>query len=126
LVLDCADDKVFEAYREFIEQVASDAYDAGASVDDAGLVLVTSEALDRWRLRRKKSPTSMSTLATRSSCSAIPSSDGTTTAEAGTILHMQGGSPLISRLISQLDQILSICRRSRRTNSNHIPDGIQC
>ena len=41
------DDKVFEAYREFIEQVASDAYDAGASVDDAGLVLVTSEALDR-------------------------------------------------------------------------------
>jgi hypothetical protein len=45
--LDCADDKVFEAYREFIEQVASDAYDAGASVDDAGLVLVPSEALDR-------------------------------------------------------------------------------
>jgi hypothetical protein len=25
-----ADDKVFEAYRELIEQVASDAYDAGA------------------------------------------------------------------------------------------------
>jgi hypothetical protein len=45
--LDCADDKVFEAYREFIEQLASDAYDAGGSVDDAGLVLVTSEALDR-------------------------------------------------------------------------------
>ena len=30
-----------------IEQVASDAYDAGTSVDDAGLVLVTSEALAR-------------------------------------------------------------------------------
>jgi hypothetical protein len=42
-----ADDKVFEAYRELIEQVASDAYDAGANVDDAGCVLVTSEALDR-------------------------------------------------------------------------------
>ncbi len=41
------DDKVFEAYRELIEQLASDAYDAGASVDDAGRVLVTSEALDR-------------------------------------------------------------------------------
>jgi hypothetical protein len=42
-----ADDKAFEAYRELIEQVASDAYDAGANVDDAGCVLVTSEALDR-------------------------------------------------------------------------------
>ena len=29
-----SDDKVFEAYRELIEQVASDAYDAGAQVDD--------------------------------------------------------------------------------------------
>ncbi len=29
-----SDDKVFEAYRELIEQVASDAYDAGAKVDD--------------------------------------------------------------------------------------------
>ena len=36
-----------EAYRELVEQVASDAYDAGTSVDDAGLVLVTSEALAR-------------------------------------------------------------------------------
>ena len=44
---DGTDDKVFEAYRELIEQVASDAYDAGTSVDDAGLVLVTSEALAR-------------------------------------------------------------------------------
>ena len=41
------DVEVFEAYRELIEQVASDAYDAGASVDDAGCVLVTSQALDR-------------------------------------------------------------------------------
>ena len=41
------DEKVFEAYRELIEQVASDAYDAGTSFDDAGLVLVTSEALAR-------------------------------------------------------------------------------
>ena len=45
--LNVADDKVFEAYRELIEQVASDAYDAGASVDDAGCILVTSQALDR-------------------------------------------------------------------------------
>ena len=44
---DGTDEKVFEAYRELIEQVASDAYDAGTSVDDAGLVLVTSEALAR-------------------------------------------------------------------------------
>ena len=39
--------EVFEAYRKLIEQVASDAFDAGTSVDDAGLVLVTSEALAR-------------------------------------------------------------------------------
>ena len=44
---DGTDEKLFEAYRELIEQVASDAYDAGTSVDDAGLVLVTSEALAR-------------------------------------------------------------------------------
>ena len=44
---DGTDEKVFEAYRELIEQVASDAYDAGTSVDDAGLVLVASEALAR-------------------------------------------------------------------------------
>jgi hypothetical protein len=37
----------FEAYRELIEQVASDAYDAGTSFNDAGLVLVTSEGLAR-------------------------------------------------------------------------------
>jgi hypothetical protein len=44
---DGTDEKVFEAYRELIEEVASDTYDAGTSVDDAGLVLVTSEALAR-------------------------------------------------------------------------------
>ena len=44
---EATDDKVFEAYRELIEQVASDAFDAGANVDEAGCVLVTKEALDR-------------------------------------------------------------------------------
>jgi hypothetical protein len=38
---------VFKAYREVIEQVASDAYDAGADVDETGCILVTSEALAR-------------------------------------------------------------------------------
>ena len=42
-----SDEEVFEAYRELVEQVASDAYDAGTSVDKSGLVLVTSEALAR-------------------------------------------------------------------------------
>ena len=42
-----SDEKVFEAYRELVEQVASDAYDAGTSYDESGLVLVTSEALAR-------------------------------------------------------------------------------
>jgi hypothetical protein len=44
---DGTDEKIFEIYRELIEQVASDAYDAGTSVDDAGLILVTAEALAR-------------------------------------------------------------------------------
>ena len=39
--------KVFEAYRDLIEQVASDAFDAEVSVDEAGFVLVTKESLDR-------------------------------------------------------------------------------
>jgi hypothetical protein len=39
--------EVFEAYRELIEQVASDAYDADASIDAGGCILVTSEALAR-------------------------------------------------------------------------------
>jgi hypothetical protein len=41
------DDKVFEAYQEPLEQVASDAFDADTGVDEAGCVLVTKEALDR-------------------------------------------------------------------------------
>ena len=44
---DGTDEKIFEVYRELIEQVASDAYDAGAGVDEAGCTLVTPEALDR-------------------------------------------------------------------------------
>jgi hypothetical protein len=38
---------VFQAYRELIESVASDAFDAGGPLDDRGRVLVTSEALAR-------------------------------------------------------------------------------
>jgi hypothetical protein len=38
---------VFEAYRDLIERVASNAYDAGERFDDQGRVLVTSEALGR-------------------------------------------------------------------------------
>jgi hypothetical protein len=45
-----ADDQVFEAYRELIEQVASDTFDAGVDVDEAGCILVTKEALDRVAL----------------------------------------------------------------------------
>ena len=41
------DAAVFEAYRELIEQVASDAYDAEGPFDDNGRVLVNSEALVR-------------------------------------------------------------------------------
>ena len=41
------DNEIFEAYRELIEQVASDAFDAQAGVDEAGCVVVTKEALDR-------------------------------------------------------------------------------
>ena len=41
------DDQVFGAYRELIEQVASDTFDAGVDVDEAGCILVTKEALDR-------------------------------------------------------------------------------
>ena len=42
-----ADKEIFEAYREIIEQIASDAFDADAGVDDDGAILVISEALDR-------------------------------------------------------------------------------
>ena len=41
------DERVFKAHREVIEQIASDTYDSGASVDQTGSILVTSEALDR-------------------------------------------------------------------------------
>ncbi len=41
------DAAVFEAYRELIEQAASDAYDAEGPFDDHGRVLVNSEALAR-------------------------------------------------------------------------------
>ena len=37
----------FEAYRELIEGVASDAYDAEGPFNDHGRILVTSEALPR-------------------------------------------------------------------------------
>jgi hypothetical protein len=39
------DGAVFEAYRELIESVASDAYDAEGPFDDHGRILITSEAL---------------------------------------------------------------------------------
>lgn len=41
------DGPVFEAYRELIEDVASEAFDAGGPLDEQGRVLVTSEALAR-------------------------------------------------------------------------------
>jgi len=47
------DEEVFEAYRDLIERVASNAYDAGEHFDDQGRVLVTSEALGRaWARAR--------------------------------------------------------------------------
>ena len=42
-----ADAEVFEAYRELIEQLASDAHDAEGPFDDHGRVLITSEAIAR-------------------------------------------------------------------------------
>lgn len=41
------DAAVFEAYRELIEQLASDAFDAEGPFDDHGRVLVTPEAFSR-------------------------------------------------------------------------------
>ena len=41
------DSAVFEAYRELIEDVASEAFDAEGPFDDHGRLLVTSEALAR-------------------------------------------------------------------------------
>ena len=42
-----SDSKVFEAYRELIEELASEAFDAEGPVDGHGRVLVTSEAIAR-------------------------------------------------------------------------------
>lgn len=42
-----AQDAVFEAYRELIEQIASDAFDAGGPLDEQGCIVVTSEAIAR-------------------------------------------------------------------------------
>jgi len=41
------DGAVFEAYRELIEEVASEAHDAEGPFDDHGRILVTTEALTR-------------------------------------------------------------------------------
>jgi hypothetical protein len=41
------DRAIFEAYRELIEDVASEAYDAEGPFDAHGRILVTSEALAR-------------------------------------------------------------------------------
>ena len=38
---------VFQAYRELIEELASDAFDSEGPFDNHGRVLVTSEALTR-------------------------------------------------------------------------------
>jgi len=45
--LAATDNEIFEAFRQLIEQVASDAFDAEIGVDEAGCVVVTKEALDR-------------------------------------------------------------------------------
>ena len=42
-----SDSEVFEAYRELIEDLASDAFDAEGPHDQHGRVLVTSEAIAR-------------------------------------------------------------------------------
>ena len=47
------DVEVFQAYRDLIERVASNAYDSGERFDDQGRVLVTSEAIGRaWASAR--------------------------------------------------------------------------
>jgi Protein of unknown function (DUF1488) len=47
LHLAATDDAVFEEYRELIEDVASEAFDAEGPFDEHGRILVTSEALAR-------------------------------------------------------------------------------
>jgi hypothetical protein len=41
------DDAIFEEYRELIEDIASEAFDAGGPLDHYGRILVTSEAMAR-------------------------------------------------------------------------------
>jgi len=41
------DDAIFEEYRELIEDIASEAFDAGGPLDHQGRILVTSEAMAR-------------------------------------------------------------------------------
>ena len=53
---DGTDEKVFEAYRELIEQVASDAYDAGTSVDDAGLFSSLRRRSLEWAAAHEEEP----------------------------------------------------------------------
>jgi uncharacterized protein DUF1488 len=47
LHLNGSDSEVFEAYRELIERLASEAFDAEGPFDQHGRVLVTSEELAR-------------------------------------------------------------------------------
>ena len=47
LHLSGTDSAIFEAYRELIEDVASETFDAEGPFDDHGRLLVTSEALAR-------------------------------------------------------------------------------
>jgi len=49
--LNGSDSKVFEAYRELIEDLASEAFDAEGPFDNHGRVLVTSEAIARGTRR---------------------------------------------------------------------------
>ena len=46
------DNKVFEVYQDFLEQVASDAFDA-AACNEAGCVIVTKETLDKMSRARR-------------------------------------------------------------------------
>jgi hypothetical protein len=45
--LSSTDSAIFEAYRELIEDVASETFDAEGPFDEHGRILVTSEALAR-------------------------------------------------------------------------------
>jgi hypothetical protein len=54
------DGDVFEAYRDLVEQLASDAYDADGPFDLYGRILITPDAVD---CRQSKNPGSPRTLA---------------------------------------------------------------